>query len=76
MKGSGVLEAEYKELLQKRKSGEIGVKEYYAGLLKLLTSLAEDLKEEDIDENEIKKQIPLLTVFISEQIAKMKEREH
>ena len=66
MKGSGVLEAEYKELLQKRKSGEIGVKEYYSGLLKLLTSLAEDLKEEDIDENEIKKQIPLLTVFISE----------
>ncbi len=76
MKGSAALEEMYKELLQKRKSGEIGVKEYYAGLLKILTQLAEDLKEEDIDENEIKKQVPLLTVFITDQISKMKDRNH
>ncbi len=75
MKGSAVLENMYKELLAKRKSGEIGVKEYYAGLLKILSELAQDLKEEDIDENDIKKQIPLLTVFISDQIEKMKSRE-
>ncbi len=76
MKGSAALEKMYKELLQKRKAGEIGVKEYYAGLLKLLSQLAEDLKEEEINENDIKKQIPLLTVFISDQIEKMKGRDH
>ncbi len=76
MKRSEALEKEYQELLKKRKMNEIGMKEYYKGLLKLLSQLAEDLKDENIDENEIKKQIPLLTVFISEQISKMKDRDH
>jgi len=65
-----------KELNAKRKSGELSARDYYRGLMDLLMELANALKEEDISDEDVKKQIPLLKVFISEQIKKMSGRGH
>jgi len=74
MSQSGELMNRLKELNEKRKSGELSVREYYRGLMELLIELADALQEEEISDQEIKKQIPLLKVFISEQIKKMAGR--
>lgn len=65
-----------KELNEKRKRGELSAREYYAGLMELLIELANSLKEEEISDADVKRQIPLLKVFISEQIKKMEGRGH
>jgi len=64
------------ELNTKRKNREISAKEYYKGLMALLVELGQSLQEEDISEEDVKKQIPLLKVFISEQLKKMSARGH
>ena len=66
-----------KQLETKRKSGEIGPKEFYAGLLDLLDELKDALiKEvrEDMTEAEVKMQIPLLLTFIKSQVKKLESR--
>ena len=72
---SAALDKQLKELVESRKKGEISLKEYYKGLISILIDLANSLNEEDISEENIKKQIPLLKVFIMEQIEKMSQRE-
>ncbi len=70
------LNRQLKELVEARKKGEISLKEYYKGLTSLLIELANSLNDEEISEENIKKQIPLLKVFIMEQIEKMHQREN
>jgi hypothetical protein len=74
MKRSEELMERLKELNEKRKSGELSAREYYKGLMALLMDLANALQEENISDEDVKKQIPLLKVFITEQIKKMSGR--
>ena len=62
------------ELTNKRKSKEISARDYYKGLMALLIELGQSLQQEEISEEDIKKQIPLLKVFLIEQLKKMKSR--
>ncbi|GAB6075443.1 hypothetical protein [Desulfurobacterium crinifex] len=64
------------ELNAKRKNGEISARDYYKGLMALLVELGQSLQQEEISEEDVKKQIPLLKVFITEQIKKMGARGH
>ena len=64
------------ELNAKRKNGEISARDYYKGLMALLVELGQSLQQEEIPEEDVKKQIPLLKVFITEQIKKMGARGH
>ena len=75
METSQELNQSFMELKFKRKNGEISEEEYYKGLLKLTKRLLETLEEEDISKEDIKKQIPLIVLFISEQIEKLSGRE-
>jgi len=63
-----------KELEEKRKRREISAKEFYHGLLSVLGELKDVLLAENISEEEIKRQIPLLLTFLKSQIAKLGER--
>jgi hypothetical protein len=74
MRRSEELMERLKELNEKRKSGELSAREYYKGLMALLVELANALQDENISDEDVKKQIPLLKVFISEQIKKMAGR--
>jgi hypothetical protein len=58
----------------KRKNREISAKEFYAGLLNLLQELMEVLDKEEISEDSIRKQIPLLLTFIKAQIKNLGDR--
>ncbi len=74
MESSKELYNSFQELKLKRKNGEISEIEYYSELLKLLKRVVESLKEENISSAEVKKQIPLIVLFISEQIEKFASR--
>ncbi len=63
-----------KELEDKRKSRQISSAEFYKGLLELLINLAQDLRGEQIEDAQIRRQIPLLLTFIKAQIKNMAER--
>jgi len=76
MKESTILLTHLKELEEKRKKGEISVREFYKGLLDILAELKDYLVKEDIDEKQIKKQIPLILAFIKSQISEMEMRGH
>ncbi|NPA14055.1 MAG: hypothetical protein GXN97_02565 [Aquificae bacterium] len=76
MSESQVLLQHLRELEEKRKNGEIGVVEFYKGLLEILGQLKDALVHENISENDIKKQIPLLLAFIKSQITEMEHRGH
>ena len=65
-----------KELETKRKNGEISAREFYKGLLELLVDLKDVLLQEEIDEKQIRKQIPLLLAFIESQISELERRGH
>ncbi|WP_459775617.1 hypothetical protein [Aquifex pyrophilus] len=45
-------------------------------MLKLVAKLANELHEEAISEDNVKKQIPLILAFLEEQIKKYAERGH
>ncbi|ADU97587.1 hypothetical protein [Thermovibrio ammonificans] len=74
MSVSDTMKDKLEKLNRKRKSGELSSREYYKGLMLLLVELADALQEEDISELEVKRQIPVLKVFITEQLKKMKGR--
>ncbi|WP_457755427.1 hypothetical protein [Thermovibrio ammonificans] len=74
MSVSDTMKDKLEKLNRKRKSGELSSREYYKGLMLLLVELADALQEEDISELEVKRQIPVLKVFITEQLKKMKSR--
>ena len=61
-------------LKEQRKQGDLDALEYYKGLLRITTDLIQSLRDENISEIEAKKQIPLLLVFLEEQIAKLADR--
>ena len=65
-----------KELEEKRKKGEISTKEFYKALLELLADLKDVLVHENINENQIRRQIPLLLAFIKSQISELHSRGH
>jgi hypothetical protein len=76
MKASQELLQELRTLEEKRKNGEIGPREFYKGLLKILSHLDQILEQEEISDNQIKKQIPLLLAFIKSQISELEARGH
>jgi len=63
-----------KELEQKRKNREISAAEFYKGLLEVLSQLKDVLLAEEISDENVRKQIPLLLTFIKAQIGKLGER--
>ncbi|NPB05100.1 MAG: hypothetical protein GXO08_01825 [Aquificae bacterium] len=74
MKDSAKLLERLKELEERRKRGEISARQFYEGLLDLLAQLKDALVREDIAEEGVKKQIPLLLAFLKAQIGEMKSR--
>ncbi len=56
------------------KQGALDTLSYYKGLLHIAADLVQNLRDEDIGEAEAKKQIPLILVFLEEQIAKFAGR--
>ncbi len=69
-----ILKNSLKELLLKRKNGEITTREFYGGLLELLADLKDALVRENINEKQIKKQIPLILAFLESQINELETR--
>ena len=65
---------ELNKLKEQRKNGEIDTISYYKGLLQIAASLLQNLSDEDISEEEAKKQIPLILVFVEDQIEKFAAR--
>jgi len=63
-----------KELEAKRRNREISAKEFYTALLNLLQELMDVLDKEDISEDSIRKQIPLLLTFIKSQLKNLSAR--
>ncbi len=61
-------------LKAKRKEGEITVLEFYRELLRVAIKMAEEMKLEDISEEDAKRQIPLVLAFIEDQLKKFKDR--
>ncbi len=76
MKDSAMLLSHLKELENKRKNGEISAREFYRGLLEILAELKDVLVKEDISDQQVKKQIPLLLAFIKSQIGELEMRGH
>ncbi len=74
MKDSEMLLKLLKELEEKRKKREISAKEFYHGLLNILGELKNVLVDEDISEEQVKKQIPLLLAFLKSQISELEMR--
>ncbi|MDQ7028579.1 MAG: hypothetical protein Q9O62_01745 [Ardenticatenia bacterium] len=64
-------------LKEQRKNGALDMRAYYRELLVLTGTLVKSLVEEatDISEEELLTQVPLLLVFIEEQVRKLGERE-
>jgi len=61
-------------LKARRKNGELDVVAYYKGLLGILAATVQHLQDEEIAEEEAKKQVPLILVFLEEQIGKLADR--
>jgi len=74
MLNSAQLLERIKELETKRKNGEISAAEFYKGLLSILAELKDALLDENIDDANVKKQIPLLLTFLKAQIKALKDR--
>ncbi|NPB08555.1 MAG: hypothetical protein GXN96_06470 [Aquificae bacterium] len=68
------LKEELDLLKQRRKNGELSPAEFYRELLKLLSQLTQELTDEEISEENVRKQIPLILAFLEEQISKYAER--
>ncbi len=65
-----------KELELKRKNREITAKEFYFELLQIVEELTATLKGENIDENQIRRQIPLILTFLKAQIKNLEMRNN
>jgi len=64
-----------KELKEKRKQGQLTAREFYLELLKLVIDLVHQLQVENITDQQVKKQIPLILAFLESQISEMERRE-
>ncbi len=71
------LSTKVKELKEQRKNGELTIKAYYAELLNVLTNLTDSLIGEldNIEDADIRSQIPLLVVILDDQIRAFGDRE-
>ena len=65
---------ELEALKEQRKQGGLDMLGYYKGLLRITADLIQNLRDENISESEAQKQIPLILVFLEEQIAKLAGR--
>jgi hypothetical protein len=54
----------YAELKEKRKKGEISLRDFYHGLIDVVVRQAQYLYDHDIDEREIRKIIPMFMAFL------------
>ncbi|NPA42283.1 MAG: hypothetical protein GXO18_08435 [Aquificae bacterium] len=70
------LKSKLEALKVERKEGKLTPKEFYKELLTLAVTLVEELKDEDISDEDIKKQTPLVLAFLEDQIDKMEGRGH
>ncbi|GEM_PF-1435491 len=61
------------ELVEKRRKGELGAKDFYVSLLDVLSRLATALKEEEISDADITFQIPLILAFLYEQAERLEK---
>ena len=61
-------------LKTQRKNGEIDEVTFYKGLLAILADTLQHLSDEDISEANAKRQIPLVLVFLEEQLEKLADR--
>ncbi len=63
-------------LKTQRREGEVSLSDYYAALLRMVSDLATSLTEEvdKMDDEEIALQVPLILLFVEEQIRKFGER--
>ncbi len=66
--------ADLNAIKAQRKEGAIDTVTYYKELLRIMADLVQNLRDEDISEVEAKKQIPLVLVFLEEQIDKLSAR--
>ena len=73
---SAGLKSKLDNLKTQRKEGKLSPKEFYRELVSLAITLSNELLDEDIEEEDIKKQIPLILAFLEEQISKMEGRGH
>ncbi len=71
---SQALTQQLKALKDKRKSGELDQRSFYQEILSLTIKMLQELKEENISDENVKKQIPLMLVFLEEQLSKMRDR--
>lgn len=63
-------------LKQQRKAGTLSLRAYYRALLELMSEVSASLQEEInlLPEEEIAQQVPLILLFLEEQIRKFGER--
>jgi len=74
MMASDRVQQALKELEEKKKAGEISTKDFYFGLLDVVKLLDEELRKENLQEEQIKKQIPFILTFIKTQIRELRAR--
>ncbi len=74
MKESEERLAQLEALKAQRKEGTIDTIPYYKALLEILADTVQNLRDEDINERDAKTQIPLILLFLDEQIAKLSGR--
>ncbi len=72
----GALKERLQTIKEQRKAGELSLNGYYQALLELAAALVESLGDEaeHLDEKEVRKQVPLILLFVEEQIQKFGER--
>ncbi len=70
------LAAAVRQLKIQRKEGEIDLKTYYQGLLQVVSELARSLADEvpAMSDEDIADQVPLILLFLEEQIRKFADR--
>ena len=74
------LEARLKDIKARRKAGELDEREYYRALLSLAIEIGRSLLDElgsdgKMEDDNVRKQIPLLLTFVEDQIARFRARE-
>jgi hypothetical protein len=67
------IEEKLKKLNFLRKNGEISSKEFYKGLLELIDGIAKRKEIGELSENQLKKQISLLHLFVKNWIKLLRD---
>ena len=67
------IEEKLKKLNFLRKNGEISSKEFYKGLLELIDGIAKRKEIGELSENQLKKQISLLHLFVKNWLKSLRD---